>query len=82
MTVLGSDVIMRTKGEKMPSSEEIIEGQIQVRKWAIQQLVKEGHTQLSAETIALYMGKDVLLEKAEKWLGRKIYTGPYSSFGG
>jgi hypothetical protein len=66
----------------MPSSEDMIEAQIQVRKWAIQQLVKEGHTQLSAETIAFHMCKDVLLAKAEKWLGRQIYTGPYSSFGG
>jgi hypothetical protein len=63
----------------MPSSEECIEARNQVREWAIEQLVSEGHSFRSAQMIVKYMNYEEQLKTAEKVRG-KIYTGPYSPY--
>lgn len=58
----------------MPSSEECIEARNEVRQWAIEQLIKEGHLKRSAEEIVKHMNYEQQIEKAA------IYRGPYSPF--
>jgi hypothetical protein len=67
------------KGSKMPSSEECIEAQANVKKWAIEALVKEGHPEHSAQMIVDRMSYDEQVELAEKIHG-KIYRGAYSPY--
>jgi hypothetical protein len=64
----------------MPSSEECIEARRQVSEWAEDQLVKEGHPRNSAKAIVSYMDYESQIEKAEEFLGHKIYRGAYSPF--
>lgn len=63
----------------MPSSEECFEAQAEVRKWAVEALVKEGHPKQSAEMIVSRMDYAEQVEWAEKVHG-KIYRGPYSPY--
>lgn len=63
----------------MPSSEECIEARNEVRQWAIEQLIKEGHLKRSAEEIVKHMNYEQQIEKAELIHGA-IYRGPYSPF--
>ena len=63
----------------MPSSEDVIEAQNQVRMAAVQALEKEGHPKHSAEVIVQHMSYDEQVKKAEKVLG-PIYRGPYSPY--
>ena len=50
----------------MPSSEDCINAQNEIRELAIQQLVKEGHPQKSAEMIVKNMRYDEQIRLAEK----------------
>lgn len=63
----------------MPSSEDCIDARNQVKEWAIQALVKEGHALHSAKEIVKYMSYEMQIEKAEQIRG-KIYRGPYSPY--
>ena len=63
----------------MPSSEEIYEAKAQVREWAIEALMKDGHPRKSAEMIADRMNYDERIKYAEKVHG-PIYRGAYSPF--
>ena len=63
----------------MPSSEECWEAQAQVRQWAIEALMKEGHARMSAELIVKLMPYEEQIQWAEKVHG-KIYRGPYSPY--
>jgi hypothetical protein len=53
----------------MPSSEECIEARNQVKEWAVQQLVNEGHLLYSAQEIVKYMNYESQIEKAEELRG-------------
>lgn len=64
----------------MPSSEDCIDARNQIRDWAVEQLVKEGHARHSALEIVKHMCYENQIEKAEKYLGRPIYRGPYSPY--
>ncbi len=64
----------------MPSTEECIKAQAQVKEWAIQQLIKEGHNRFSAEEIVKHMDYNKQISKAENLLGNSIYRGPYSPY--
>lgn len=63
----------------MPSSEECFEAQAQVKNWAVEALIREGHPKQSAEMITSRMSYDEQVEWAEKVHG-KIYRGPYSPY--
>jgi hypothetical protein len=63
----------------MPSSEEIIDAQNEIKQLAIQALVNEGHPRRSAEVIVQYMQYDQQISYAEKIKG-PIYRGPYSPY--
>lgn len=63
----------------MPSSEDCIEAHSQVKEWAVEQMVKEGHSRFSAEEIVKRMSYDEQVNKAEKVHG-PIYRGPYSPY--
>ncbi len=64
----------------MPSSEDIIQAQNEVRQLAEKQLIEEGHPPQSAKEIVSRMSQDEQIEKAEKQLGYKIYRGAYGCF--
>ncbi len=63
----------------MPSSEDCISAQQQVREWAIAAMIEEGHLPHSAKAIVERMSYDEQVEKAEKVAG-PIYRGAYSPY--
>jgi hypothetical protein len=63
----------------MPSSEDCIEAQNNVKQWAKEALIKEGHAPHSAEAIVSRMCYDEQVKHAEKIQG-PIYRGPYSPY--
>ena len=64
----------------MPSSEECLEAQQQIKSWAVAQLVKEGHAEKSALEIVRWMPHDEQIKLAEKIIG-PICRGAYSPYG-
>ena len=63
----------------MPSSEDCISAQAQVREWAKQALIKEGHSAFSANAIVQHMSYEAQIAKAEEIVG-PLYRGPYSAY--
>ncbi len=64
----------------MPSSDECIEASIQLKEWAKNSLVQKGWPEHYAAVCVALMSREERIEEAEKYLGRKIYTGPYSPY--
>jgi hypothetical protein len=63
----------------MPSSDEICEARTQVKQWAIEALINEGHPEHSAKAMVEIMNYDQRLAYAEKVCG-SIYKGAYSPY--
>lgn len=63
----------------MPSSEECCDAKNDIKKWAIDVMVRRGHALRSAEMIIERMAYDEQVKLAEEIHG-PIYRGPYSPY--